>query len=77
MSVAICGENPVFPARIVGCGKSIDGWESAYRCTHCDVVFHKECAERHFAGQVLSQDMIDSMTDEEAARAAKAMKHET
>lgn len=76
MTTPICGENPVLPSRIVGCGRPIADWNSVYRCTHCDVPFHKECAEMHFAGRVFTQADIDSMTNEEAAIAAKAMGHE-
>ena len=74
MSVAICGDNLVLPARIVGCGKGIDSWNLVYRCTHCDVPFHKDCAGKHFLGGVLTDEDIDDMTQEEVDIAYKMMK---
>jgi hypothetical protein len=72
--VAICGDNPVLPARIVGCGKPIEDVASLYRCTHCDVPFHKACANKHFSdGDVLTEEHINSMTDEEVQLAAAAL----
>jgi hypothetical protein len=61
----ICGQNDVLPARLVGCGKEIESWEAVYRCTHCDVPFHKDCANTHFDGQALTDEQIDSMSSEE------------
>lgn len=45
-----CGENigPV-DADLVGCGKPIESQSDVYRCTHCGVPFHRDCAEIHFA----------------------------
>lgn len=65
----ICGDNRILPARILGCGNPITRWELVYRCTHCDAPFHKHCAEKHFkADSVLTQEHIDSLTDEELAK---------
>lgn len=65
----ICGTNSVLPARIIGCGNRIRSWDLVYRCTHCDTPFHKHCAETHFKNDnVLTQEHIDSMTNEELAR---------
>jgi hypothetical protein len=56
----ICGTNcsPI-PADMVGCGKPIASLNALYRCTHCDVPFHKECADKHFQGDnVLTEEMV-------------------
>lgn len=45
---ATCGENPLLPAALVGCGKPIHTCAEVYRCTDCGVPFHRECAKRHF-----------------------------
>ena len=73
MKPPICGQNAVLPARIVGCGQPIETWDEVYRCTHCDVPFHKECANKHFDGHVLTDAHIDSMTDEECDQAYAAL----
>ena len=65
----VCGENHVFPARLAGCGESISSWQEVYRCTHCDIPFHKDCANRHFSDQSITKDQIDSMSDAEVAHA--------
>ena len=50
--IYICGENSTLPANFVGCGKPINPFvEHVYRCTDCDVPFHKECAKKHFADE--------------------------
>lgn len=61
----ICGANDALPARFVGCGKEISSQKEVYRCTHCDVPFHKNCANYHFTDPVITQEMIDSLTPEE------------
>ena len=72
-TLPICGQNSVLPARFVGCGKPIEDWALVYRCTHCDVPFHKDCANTHFEGPILTNEMIDAMTPEEVERACKAL----
>jgi hypothetical protein len=70
MKPPICGQNLVLPARITGCGKQIETWGEVYKCTHCDIPFHKECANKHFLdGDVLTEAHIKSMTQEEVDRA--------
>ena len=74
MSIAICGEGKIFPARIVGCGKPIETIDELYRCTHCGIPFHKDCAETHFRDDnILTQEHIDSLSDEEVDRAYKEL----
>lgn len=47
---AICGEAPVpIDPDLIGCGKPIMTAAEIYRCTDCDVPFHKACAIKHFA----------------------------
>ncbi len=71
----ICGHNAVLPARFVGCGAEIKSWGEVYRCTHCDVAFHKGCALRHFASDaVLTKEMVESMTAEEVRIAENALR---
>lgn len=48
---AVCGENPFIAATEAGCGLPIKTCAEVYRCTDCDVPFHKECAKKHFAEQ--------------------------
>jgi hypothetical protein len=64
----VCGENQsILPADMVGCGKSFASPREVYRCTHCDVPFHKECAEKHFqSDNVLTEEMIDEILRREA-----------
>lgn len=69
---SVCGYNTTLPARLVGCGKPIMAGQD-YRCTHCGVRFHKDCAERHFkSDNVFTQEMLDSITDEEMAALSRA-----
>ena len=49
---AICGQNPVFPAERLGCGKPIYTCAEVYRCTDCMTPFHRDCARRHFEQHV-------------------------
>lgn len=45
-----CGANTTpIDADLVGCGKPITSPEDVYRCTDCEVPFHRECAVKHFA----------------------------
>lgn len=50
----ICGEGAVDHTpdgdKPFGCGLPIDGGMREYRCTDCDLAFHKACAKMHFAG---------------------------
>lgn len=66
----ICGENAVFPARLLGCAMPIERPEEVFRCTDCCVPFHRECARRHFDnGEVLTEQMIAEMTPQEVTHA--------
>lgn len=47
-----CGRNPILPSNRVGCGNVIVCSNDLYRCTDCDVPFHKECAKAHFGEHV-------------------------
>lgn len=46
---ATCGENPFVPADAAGCGKPIYTCAEVYRCTHCKIPFHRDCALKHFS----------------------------
>jgi hypothetical protein len=49
-SYIICGVNPTpIDADLIGCGKPIIRPEDVYRCTDCEIPFHRECAKQHFA----------------------------
>lgn len=61
----ICGSNGALPARFVGCAHQIESWSQVYRCTHCDVPFHKDCANHHFTDPIITDEMINSLTPEE------------
>lgn len=57
---AICGDNIALPANVVGCGEPIYTCAEVYRCTDCNVPFHKDCAVRHFT-QVLTQEDVEKV----------------
>lgn len=44
--VVLCGENAVFPASRMGCGRPVLGGD-VYRCTDCATPFHRACLGRH------------------------------
>lgn len=45
----ICGSNPTcIDADLIGCGKPIWNVNELYRCTDCQVPFHRACAVKHF-----------------------------
>ena len=73
IGVAICGENAVFPARVSGCAEPIMTHGEVYRCTDCDIPFHKECAKKHFDNHVFTEDHLASMTEEEIDKAYSAL----
>lgn len=71
--VIVCGENAVLPARISGCGLPILTITELYRCTDCDIPFHKNCAKKHFNGHTLTAEHVNEMTPEEVDRAYAAL----
>ena len=58
---ATCGENVIFPAARVGCGKPIYTCNEVYRCTECHTPFHHECAVQHFG--IHDSKYMQTMTD--------------
>jgi hypothetical protein len=74
-----CGENPVTDADLVGCGKHIEKQADVFRCTHCGVPFHRDCAERHFAtdtvehGTAMLTEQIRRLDAKEAAASSAAV----
>src|SRR6185437_11921707 len=58
--VEICGRNRLLDADFVGCGQPIVLVSELYRCTHCDVPFHKKCILKHFeSDNVITQEIVD------------------
>lgn len=67
-AVAICGDNATLLAEFVGCGQPIGTIEELYRCTHCSVPFHRDCAEHHFKDStVLTLQMVEEIEREARA----------
>jgi len=68
----VCGKNGLLDADFIGCGQIIWDVKDLYRCTDCDVPFHKQCAQKHFdKNNVLTEDVVEKQEKRWAERAAK------
>lgn len=50
-----CGDNASLPIEeVCGCGQQIHTPKDLFRCGDCEIPFHRQCLQEHFAGNAAS-----------------------